>query len=91
MRAITTIYLDGNKSIKISNDFDGYEIKHGDMTLIATKEQLQELQYEIGKVLKTPDVEDLQNTIEELEGVIEEQKEQFRELTEIAEYKGVAL
>ena len=91
MRIDATIYMDVNKSIKVTKEFDGYEIKQDELTLIVTEEQLEELQYEINKALGTEDVEDLKNTIEELERVVEEQKEQFKELTEIAETKGVAL
>jgi peptidoglycan hydrolase CwlO-like protein len=83
--------FDANKAITVKKMFDGFDIQHENLTLTLTEEQLQELQYEINKALKTPDVEDLQNTIEELEGIIEEQKEQFKELTEIAESKGLSI
>ena len=91
MKIDMTFTFDANKAITVKKMFDGFDIQHENLTLTLTEEQLQELQYEISKVLGTPDVEDLQNTIEELEGVIEEQKEQFKELTEIAESKGLSI
>ena len=100
MRIDATIYMDVNKAIKVSKEFDGYEIKQDELTLIVTEEQLEDIVLDGEELLykgeKNYDElkmenDELKSKNEELQQIIEEQDEQFKELTEIAETKGVAL
>ena len=98
MDAKIEIRLNNSKAIKLSKEFDGYEIKHEELTLIMTEEQVEELFHEINKVFGRNYVETLEQQVQDLTEInenqrelIEEQEEQFKELMDIAESKGVAL
>ena len=83
------------KVVKI--DFNNFTKKYElvvDMDVVVTsEEQFEDIVLAGEKLLYKDDrsYEDLKEENEELKRIIQEQEEQFKELTEIAESKGVAL
>ena len=83
------------KVVKI--DFNNFTKKYElvvDMDVVVTsEEQLEDIVLAGEKLLYKDDrsYEELKEENEELKRIVQEQEEQFKELTEIAETKGVAL
>ena len=83
------------KVVKI--DFNNFTKKYElvvDMDVVVTsEEQFEDIVLAGEKLLYKDDrsYEDLKEENEELKRIVQEQEEQFKELTEIAETKGVAL
>jgi predicted nuclease with TOPRIM domain len=84
-----------NEVVKISfNKFTKkYDLVADTDVVVISEEQLEDIVIAGEKLLYSDDrsYEELKEENEELKRIIEEQEEQFKELTEIAEYKGVAL
>ena len=79
--------------IDFNNFTKKYELVAGVDVVVISEEQLEDIVIGGEKLLYIDDrsYEDLKEENEELKRIIEEQEEQFKKLTEIAETKGVAL